>query len=847
MTDSLNRSTLERLRLPITATHAGLWAERISRAFWPLWSVVLLVLAALGFDAHQTLPVEAVWIGAIAVAAALLWTGISGFRSFRAPTRVEAMARLDASLPGRPLSALADTQAIGGNDPASAAVWAAHRQRMAARAAQAKPVAPDLRLARRDVFGLRYVALTAVVMAALFGSFWRVATVTGLVPGAADALQAGPAWEGWVQPPAYTGKPTVYLNDVEAGEFAVPVGSRVQVRLYGDLGDLTLAETVSGRPGTDLPPASDPAQKFTIAQSGQIEIKGARGRLWQVIAAPDAAPKVAAKGEVTREQDGRMRLPFEASDDYGVTGGQATITLDLAAVDRRYGLAIDPEPREALVLTLPMPIRGDRAKFEEALVDDVSQHAFANLPVQVRLQATDAAGQAGDAPPLSIVLPGKRFFDPLAAAVIEMRRDLLWNRANGPRADQIFKAVTHLPDDLIRNEKAWLKLKVLLRRFDAEAASLTPERRDEIAQELWDIALMFEEGDLASAAERLRRAQDRLDEAIRNGADPSEIEELMREYREALNEYMQELAEQAERRDDGVDEPNSGDRQEGMRLGQDQLQQMMDELQKLMEEGRMAEAAELMERMRQMMENMRVEIDPNAPGQPGQGNQAMRDLGQTLRDQQGLSDDAFRQLQEGQPGEGQQDQPGQGQDGQQGQNDQPGQGNDGQGQGSLQDRQRELRNRLGQLNEGDLPGDGSELGEEGRRLLEDSRRAMEGAERALRDGDLPGALDRQAEAMEALREGIRRFGEAMAEEQQQQNNGTAQGEAFGNADPRGARDPLGREPGEGARIGSDRNMLQGDDVYRRAEELLDEIRRRQAELARPDAERDYLKRLLELF
>lgn len=828
MDDSLNRTTLDRLRLPIAATLAGLWAERISRAFWPLWTVALLVLAALGFDAHATLPVEVAWIGALSVAGAVVWAAVAGMRAFRRPSRVEAMARLDASLPGRPLSALADTQAIGGNDPASMAVWNAHRARMAVRAAAAKPVAPDLRLARRDVFGLRYVALTAVVMAALFGSFWRVATVAGLVPGQADALAMGPAWEGWVQPPSYTGKPTVYLNDVDAGEFAVPSGSRVQLRLYGDIGDLTLAETVSGRPGTDLPPASDPAQEFSITQSGQIEIKGARGRLWQVIAIPDAQPQVAPKGAVTREQDGRMRLPFEASDDYGVTGGQATITLDLAAVDRRYGLAIDPEPREPLVLTLPMPIRGDRAKFEEALVDDVSLHPFANLPVQVRLQAADAAGQTGESAPLSVVLPGKRFFDPLAAAIVEMRRDLLWNRANGPRASQIFRAFTNRPGDMIRNEKAWLKLKVLLRDFDAQAASLTPERRDEVAQELWDIALMFEEGDLASALERLRRAQDRLDEAIRNGADPSEIEELMQEMRQALDEYMQELAEQAER-EPGADEP---DRQqmEGMQMSGDQLQEMMDRLQQLMEEGRMAEAAELMEQMRQLMENMRV-VQGDGQGQ-GQGNRSMRDLGQTLRDQQGLSDDSFRELQEGQPG--------------QGRNDQPGQGSDGQGQGSLEERQRELRDRLGQLNRGELPGDGSEPGEEGRRLLDDAGRAMEEAERNLRDGDLPGALDRQAEAMEALREGIRRFGEAMAEDQQQ-NNGTAQGESFGNADPRGDRDPLGREPGEGARIGSDRNMLQGEDVYRRAEELLGEIRRRQAELARPDAERDYLKRLLELF
>lgn len=834
MNDSLSRTTLDRLRLPIVATLAGLWAERAVRAFWPLWTVVLLTLSALGFNLHERLPIEAAWLAAVSVVLALLWTGVAGFRRFRRPSRAEAIGRLDASMPGRPLAALADTQAVGADDPASAAVWSAHRQRMAARAETARPVAPDLRLAQRDVFGLRYVALTAIVLAALFGSFWRVATVTGLVPGQADALAAGPAWEGWVQPPAYTGKPSVYLNDVEAGTFAVPVGSRVQIRLYGELGDLTLSETVSGRPGTDVPPASDPAQEFSIAQDGQIEIKGPRGRLWQVVATPDNAPKVAPKGEVTREQDGRMRLPFEASDDYGVTAGQASFALDLAKIDRRYGLSVDPEPREPLVLTLPMPIRGDRAAFEEALVDDISTHPFANLPVLVRLQASDAAGQSGSSEPLAIVLPGRRFFDPLAASIIEMRRDLLWNRVNGARANQVLKAVTHRPDELVRNEKAWLKLRVLLRAFDTEAASLTPERRDVIAQELWDIALMFEEGDLASTLERLRRAQDRLDEAIRNGADPAEIEELMQEYREAVEEYMQELAEQAERRSEGLDEPDSG-QQEGMRFSQDQLQQMMEELQRLMEEGRMAEAAELMERMRQLMENMRVEIDPNAPGQPGQGSPSMRDLGQTLRDQQGLSDDSFRELQDGQPGQGES-----------GENERPGQGG-APGEGSLADRQGELRDRLDQLNRGELPGDGSELGEEGRRLLDEAGRAMEEAERALRDGDLPGALDRQAEAMEALREGIRRFGEAMAEEQQQGSTGTAQGQADGTADPRGSRDPLGRETGEGARIGSDRNMLQGDDVYRRAEELLGEIRRRQAELARPEVERDYLKRLLDLF
>ena len=37
------------------------------------------------------------------------------------------------------------------------------------------------------------------------------------------------------------------------------------------------------------------------------------------------------------------------------------------------------------------------------------------------------------------------------------------------------------------------------------------------------------------------------------------------------------------------------------------------------------------------------------------------------------------------------------------------------------------------------------------------------------------------------------------------------------------------------------------DVYRRAQELLDEIRKRAGEQGRPDQERSYLKRLLDLF
>lgn len=819
---------MKRIAGPLRLTHIGMWAERFTRAFWPLWTIVLAVLAALAFGVQDHVAIEVLWGAAALVGFGAVVALALGLRVFRAPGRAEALVRLDSRLPGNPIAALTDVQAIGAADPASLAVWRAHQTRMAARAAQARAVEPDLRLSSRDPFALRYVALTAFVMALMFGSLWRVTSVAALAPGAVGGLAAGPTWEGWAQPPAYTGKPTLYLNDVTTDTLEVPVGTRMQFRLYGEVGALTLTETVSG--GADAPAeaAQSVARDFVLNSSGSVTIDGPGGRAWAFTATPDQAPTITPEGEIGREADGRFRQGFATSDDYGVVAGQVSIALDLSDIDRRFGLEPEPEAREPVVLDLPMPVTGDRAVFSEILIDDLSQHPFANLPVVMTFSATDAAGQSGAAAPLNVTLPGKRFFDPLAAALIEMRRDLLWTRENAARSAQVLKAVTHEPEDFIRNQRAYLRLRVVMRQLDAEKASLSPDIRDEIAEELWQIALLVEEGDLASAMERLQRAQDRLDEAIRNGASPEEIDQLMQEMRQALADYMQQLAQEAQRNPEGQLSQNM----EGMEMSGDQLQQMLDELQQLMEEGRMAEAQELMEMLRQLMENMQVaqgEGQGQGQGQ-GQGNQAMRELGEALRDQQGLSDDAFRDLQDGQPG-----------------GQQPGQEGEGQGGEGLAERQQELRDRLGQLGRGQLPGEGSERGEAGRQQMDRAGRAMREAEDALRGGDLPGALDRQAEAMEALREGMRNFGEALAQEQREQQNGEGQGEAFGRADPNSQRDPLGREPGDSARIGSDRNMLQGEDVYRRAQDLLDEIRRRTGDQLRPEAERDYLRRLLDMF
>ena len=804
----------------LRGTLAGLWAERLARAFWPFTTILLFGIAALGFGVQDVL--SPVWTMSAVVGTALLLVvafGL-GFWRLQVPTRSQAMDRLDASMPGRPISTLADEQAIGAQDTASRRVWAAHLARMQARLESARAVKGDTRLARFDRFGLRYVALTGFVVALLFGAPSRVSELPEIaqLPGRAEAVALGPSWEVWVQPPSYTGRPSLYLNEVDRVRLDLPQGSRVTVRFYGQQGIMSVQESLSDRGEYD---PTDMAQDFEIERSGRLTVRGPAGRDWEVVALVDQPPNVALRGSAERERGGLMRQDFSAGDDYGVVDGQVRVALDLENVERRFGLAAEPEPRTDLALPLPMPASGSRNEIEDAFIEDFSQHPWANLPVTIALQVEDARGQTDMTQATQMVLPGRRFFDPMAAAVIELRRDLLWTRENAGRVAELMKAVGHRPQDAFRSVEGRIRF---VETRDMLLASLDQGRmddalRDELAEKMWDLAVLLEEGELADARERLRRAQEMLDEAVRNGADPAEIAELMEELREAMRDYMRQLAEQPRERGEP---PMDG---ESMEITQDQIQELLDRIQELMEEGRMDEAAELLAQLNALLENLQVAEGQGGEGMPG--DQAMEGLGETLREQQNLSDDTFNELQdEFRNG------------------DDSNEGEQGEGEGSaLGERQRGLADQLRDQQLQPLPGEGTPEGDAALEALERAQRAMEDAAEALENGETGEALSRQADAMEAMRDGMRAMNEARAQDQREQQGdqaGTERGDGTN-------RDPLGRDRNQGGEVGTDDNLLQGEDVYRRAQDLLEELRRRSAELDRPEAELDYLRRLLDRF
>ena len=248
----------------------------------------------------------------------------------------------------------------------------------------------DLRLARRDPFGLRYVALLVLVIGLAFGSLWRVDSIPDLAPGAGSgaALAHRPAWEGWIEPPPIPGLPSLYLNDQE-GVIRVPEGSRVTCALRrGRRARRPRRSPAATRGARGRPRPNRVRNGLATAAAhrrpaaAQLAGRGRRGR------AP--AGRGAGRGPETTF-DGQMSQPFEARDDYGVVRGTAVFRSMPGRVERRHGLAHPARPARADRLDLPMPITGDRRGVHRDADREPVEAPWAHLPVTLELTVEDAA------------------------------------------------------------------------------------------------------------------------------------------------------------------------------------------------------------------------------------------------------------------------------------------------------------------------------------------------------------------------------------------------------------------------------------------------------------------------
>ena len=112
------------------------------------------------------------------------------------------------------------------------------------------------------------------------------------------------------------------------------------------------------------------------------------------------------------------------------------------------------------------------------------------------------------------------------------------------------------------------------------------------------------------------------------------------------------------------------------------------------------------------------------------------------------------------------------------------------------------------LQEG-LPG---AAGEAAREALREAERNMGDARDGLEQGETADALDRQADAIDNLREGMREMGEDLRRAEAQ--GGGQQGQVDGETTAENGRDPLGRPIGSRGSVGSNENLVPDADCGR---------------------------------
>lgn len=827
------------LERKVRASRGIILFERVWRALlWPFAvAAIFVILSLLGAFTVVSDLTHKVLIGLFAVVGL---ASLAPLFRIRLPSREDALRRLerDSGLRHRPATSYEDVLPVGAS-PRERALWEAHRQRLARLFDRLRVDLPRPRLDEADPYALRSLLalLLAVALIASSGSHVdRLGEALSLAP-----QQSAPQFrlDAWVTPPVYTGKPPIVLADgiraaapdeAAAQELTVPERSVLLVRINGESGARPLLEwsPEANEGGEALQPSRDDGRlaeyKVTLTRDRTLTVRTESEAIarWSFKLLADALPSAKFVQDPTATPRGALRLEYRVEDDYGVANAEASFTLaEKDALTRSSTATESPDQAEDKAAAeplfpppvVPLPLPRANAKLAEGKTyKDLTKHPWAGLKVKLRLVARDQAGQIGESKEFELVLPARKFRDPLAKAIVEQRRRLVMDPRTRPSVADALSALTIAPERFIDDRTVYLGLRTAYWRLKASEA-----REDLVSTVdlLWDLALRIEDGDLPELERALQAAQERLRQALEEGAPDEEIQRLMNELRQALSQYLQQLVEQA-RQNGMLTELPEG-------LGPDQMlrAQDLDQLLKKIEELARSGARDLAQRLLSELQDMLQRLQMGQFARDPRGEQMMQSLqglGEIIKNQQQLLDDTFR-AQRGDNGEGQEGQ--QGQQGQQGQGGRFGQ---------LTQRQGDIRGRLDALLE-----QLRRLGAKPPEQLEGAGEAMNDAQRALEEGNLDRATQQQMLALDRLRQGTQQ----MAEQVLQQMIGQ-----LGGRDPNAPRDPLGRpERTRGPDLGTSVKVPDEIDIQR-AREILEELRRRLGDPNRPLLELDYLERLL---
>ncbi len=815
---------LERRRL---AVRLALVFEQSWRLLWPPLGLIGLFAAAALFGFVALLPA---WLHLavllallVAVAAAIA----SAARRFTFPSRAAADRRLEQTndLAHRPLAALSDRPAT--NNPTALILWQVHRDRMAAKLTGIRVGLPHPNLAALDRFALRAGLVVALVAGfGVAGPDSQSRLSEAFMPG----IPAGPApppfeLEAWITPPAYTHLPPTFLK-ASGGSFTVPQGSQLSVSVTGGAGTPRLILTGRDLPFHTLGPSSFRAETI-LTEGGRLELQ--RGfesvSAWDLAVIAPTPPEVHFAAPPGPDSNSTAtRFPWHIQDTYGVT--------ELAAE-----LHLQARPG-AQAMRVPLPLAGvDTKNATGTALVDLTASPWAGLEVIARLEARNGAGLTGTSDTIGFRLPEIAFHNPLARALIAVRKHLVLAPADRRTAISGLDRLSSTPAAENADLGGFLNMRAIAALLLYDHGATATGRAE---QRLWQLAWHYEAGPTARTSSELAAATRALEQALAeagrpNGPTPAEINRRIAALEQAIERQIEALAKTLPR---GARLPNTAAAQ---RYDQQAFERMAEALREAVAAGDLATARTEMAQLQQLLQQLQNArpLNPEDLARMRQwqkGEQAMGALGDVVRREGNLFDRAQGRITT--PGS-------------------PDARQERRGDAAIQ---QALRRALGALMSDLADATGNVPSALGRADI-----AMRGAAEALRKGaDAPAAAAEQ-QAIADLQQGGRQAMAAMTGGGGKGGMPPGLGVAgflMPGGSPSGnplsgqlgrvpgiGLDPFGRPTGDqpdGGRANGYVRVPNGD-VAAEARAIEEELRRRDANPSLPVPDRSYIERLLKVF
>ena len=584
---------LRRLAARRLQARAAILFEALWPALWPPLAVIgIFVCLAL----LNVLPLLPSWlqIGLLALGSiAVIGLLVQGVRGIRLPNDHAADRRLEtrSGLIHRPLSVLTDKPAT--EDSLGHAIWQAHVARAFSQIGRLQVGLPRPGLARLDPRALRYALLLAVVACLAIANTDATSRLYAAVTPSLPVAPGAPATElqAWITPPGYTRIAPIFLK-TDGGSVSVPAGSHLTVNVSGGSTEPTLSLNDHAEPFTALDNNSFQAER-ELTRGGLLTVKRAGGSLasWMLTVVADQPPTVAWGDNPGRQASSQQtRLPWQVSDDYGVTNLQAELRLR------------DRPDAPPMIVTIPLP--GGSAKTAHGLSQpDLTAHPWAGLAVIGRLVGHDAVGQAGISADATFELAERPFHNPVARLLIAARKSLSVHPDDRGEALETLDGLMQQSDLFAGDLGAFVALSGtyygLVRNHSERAV---PEAQDM----MWELALHMEEGQSEQSARALEQARqaarDAMDKAQQqpNDQNRQELAKKLEELRQAIERHMRALTEEAQHNNNIMPfDPKA------MQLSDRDMQKMAEQAEQAAKEGRMADAQQEMAQLEQMLDQLR--------------------------------------------------------------------------------------------------------------------------------------------------------------------------------------------------------------------------------------------------